>query len=315
MSTIKLIIRARIYEVPILGQFSIDSYSRDDDDFITFKPNKYTPAFLTALLAKQTAVNDIVNPVVLTAELKQITIRLHGNMIGLRNPMNWLQGYVNDATGLTVPAKDFGISQVRKSVNKGDAESLDGNLKTLLINIDNNMTKLSDVGYTDAMRNALKDAKAEIFKDNAQQNKKIDERGLLVAENLGTINDFLKDIKAIWTDGKLLYKITDKVRVKDYTNSELLKRIRHDELHTIITGSVYNKEGKIEPGAKIVARPSTEGKRGKTVTSDPKGHYELKGLRPINYILTVTLKSGAVFMTNVDAKTNETVKLDLREGM
>jgi hypothetical protein len=312
MNEERLLIRARIYEVPTFGQFTIDSVTRDFNDLKNYKPNKYTPTFVPGLATKLTAVNAIVNPVVLTAELKVITISLNGNVIGLRDTMNRLEGYVTDAEGLSILPKDFGIKAVRSFIGKGDVEGLNGALATLLTNIGNNMTPLSDQGYTDAMKAALVDTKAQIFKDNGEQNKKLDEREALVVANIGVINDFLKDIKGIWADGKILYKLSDKVKVKDYTNTELIKRIRHDELHTKIAGNVYENTGKLSAGAIIVARPSSEGKRGKTVKSDAKGYYELVGLRPINYILTVTLKSGGVFAVNVDAKTNETVKLDLR---
>jgi len=313
MSGIKIIITARLEEVPTIGQFTIDSYIRDSGDFSTYKPLKYTAGFLTALQAKAVLVNGIVNPVVLTSELKVITLRLTNSLLGLRNTMNLLEGYVADATGLTVAAADFGISGVRQKVNSGDVEGLNGALSTLLTNVNNNLTALNTAGYPTGAETALAAVKLNIFNDNAAQNVKENARAALVVANIGVINDFLKDIKAIWADGKRQYKISNKTKLKDYTNTAIIKRIRNDELHTLIVGRVLNKLGKIEADAKIKARPSIAGKRGKTVKSDASGKYELKGLRPTTYLITVTLKDGSMFAVNGDAKTNTTVTLDLQQ--
>lgn len=310
-TTLKIIITGRIEEVPTIGQFTIDSYIRDSGEFATYKPLKYTAGFLTALQAKAVLVNGIVNPVVLTSELKLITLRLTNNVLGLRNTMNLLEGYVADATGLTVSPADFGISPVRQKVASGDVEGLNGALSTLLTNINNNLTALNAVSYPTGAEGVLAAVKLAIFNDNAAQNVKENARAALVVANIGVINDFLKDIKVIWADGKRLYKISNKTKLKDYTNSTIIKRIRNDELHTLIIGKVINKIGKIEKDAKIKARPSIAGKRGKTTKSDATGAYELKGLRPTTYLITVTLANGDSFAVNGDAVTNKTITLDL----
>ncbi|MEI6853476.1 MAG: carboxypeptidase-like regulatory domain-containing protein [Bacteroidota bacterium] len=315
MTTAKIIITGRIEEVPSFGQFTIESLNNFIADFLAYKPNKYLPAFMTELETGLQAVNQIVNPVTLTAELKVITFRLMQNVVGLRVTMNLLEGYLDDATGLTISKADFGIKDVRKKISSGDVEGLNSKLGTVLTNITSNMAALENVGYTAAMKNALEDTRTKIFKDNGEQNKKMEERSELVKKNIGIINDFLIKIKGIWADGKRLYSINNKERAKLFSNTGILKKIRNDELHTIITGVVYDIAGKPAAGAKIMARPSTEGKRGKTVKSGPDGVYELKGLKPVNYNIQVTLKSGGIFVANVDAVTNKTVTLNLKEGM
>ena len=310
-ATVTLIIKGRLEEIPTIGQFTIDSYIRDAADFTAYKPSKYTAGFLTALQTKATNVNAIVNPVVLTSELKVITLSLTNRVLALRGTMNLLEGYVADAVGLTVSASDFGISPVRQKVNSGDVEGLNSVLSTLLTNVNNNLAALNLVGYPTGAETTLATDKQKIFDDNALQNVKENARAALVVANLGVINDFCKDLKAIWADGKRLYKISDKVKLKDYTNSTIIKRIRNDELHTLIVGKVLNKLGKIEADAKIKARPAIAGKRGKTVKSDATGAYELKGLRPTTYLITVTLANGESFAVNGDAVTNKTITLDL----
>jgi hypothetical protein len=313
MENNRLIIRGRIEEVSTIVQFTIDALNLNLTDFSAYKPSKYTPNFIADLTTGLTAVNNIVNPVILTAELKKITFKLISSVIGLRITMNLLEGYLEDAAELTVGIDDFGLKKVRQKISSGDVEGLYDALKVVLLNIESNIGKLTDVGYTAAMKTALQTTMEDIAKDNADQNAKLEARSELVKKNFGIINEFLTKIKGIWSDGKKLYSLTDKERAKYFTNADILRRIRNDELHTTITGTVMDKNGVLANGAKIVARPSTEGKRGKTVKSSPDGKYELKGLRPVNYILTVTLKNGGVFMANVDAVTNEAVVLNLKE--
>jgi len=313
MEKLHLIIVARLEEVPTFGQFTIASLTRDFTFFSDYKPSKYTEDFITDLEAKQTLIQNIVYPKQMTDELKLITIRLTDNVTSLRGTMNLLEGYVVDAEGLTVGVKDFGISEVRMKVNSMDVEGLDGKLGLLISNIDANMDALEEVGYSSADRTALGVLRTKIMADNVAQNTKEGARAELVESNIDKINDYLADIKSIWADGKRLFKITNKVKLPDYTNSAILKRIRHDELHTKIMGKVFNAAGEVESGAKIKARPVLEGKRGKTVVSDAKGNYELTGLKPTSYLITVTMKNGGVFMVSADAVTNQTVVKDLVE--
>jgi len=249
-------------------------------------------------------VMGIVFPKLLTAELKVITLRMYTNVLGLRLTMNLLEGYVEDAVGLTIGVGDFGIKQVRKAINSLDMEGLDAALQFLLTNIGNNMAALVAQGYTPIARAALIATKQSIFDDNAAQNAKEEERAGLVVSNIGVINDLGTDLKAVWKDGKHLYSITDKVKVKNYTNSQLVKRVRHDELHTFIGGVVKNKLGVVQEGAKIVARPVLKGLRGKTVKSGAGGVYEIDGLKPTEYNLFVTLENGDTFLVQAAAVTN-----------
>jgi len=310
----RIIIKARIYEILSIGQFTIDTIHVNVNDFMTYKPNKYVAQFFTDLAAKQLAISNIVYPIVLTSELKLITLRLMDSVESLREPMNFLQGYVEDAIDLTVKIDDFGIKKVRKDISSYNVEELNGSLSVVITNITNNFDALSDIGYTDDMKTDLINLKKSIFDDNANQNKKLEERSTLVSQNKELFNDFLKDIKGIWADGQKLYRIADKEKAKLFTNAEILRRIRNDELHTMIEGTIKDKNDQPLSGVKIVARPTLEGKRGKTVTTDAKGHYELKGLKPTNYILTITFKNGKGANLNADAITNHKVILNYKEG-
>lgn len=313
MEKVKLIILGRINEIPTIVQFTLDALSLYFDDFAAYKPSKYTAAYISTLEAKQNEVIQIVNPVVLTAELKLITFNLVKNLEALRMTMNLLEGYVVDASGLTVRVEDFGIKSVRKKISSGDVEGLDGVLSILLNNITNNMAALEAADYTSAKKTELENLKLSIFNGNAAQKRKLSERSELVKNNMDLINNVLADIKSIWTDGKLLYRLPNKERAKLFTNAHIIRNIRNDSRHTKIAGTVTNAENESLSKVKVKARPSTEGKRGKSTRTNIKGYYELKGLQPKNYVITFTLPGGKSYVVAADAKTNEVVVVDFKE--
>jgi hypothetical protein len=310
----KLVISARIEEVPVLARFTRDSYIRDKADFEGYKPLKYIPTYATGLLGKITAVEAIIFPKVLTAELEVISKRIIDNMLLIRPLLNRLEGYVADAAGLTVSEKNFGISPVRKKINNDDQEGLDGALHYLLTNIGNatNLAALQAVGYDVADKAALEGLKLAILNDNVAQNNKIQARAQLRVDNLDLINDLCKDLKGVWADCKRLYKISNKTKTKDYTLTQLKNRIRAEELKTELTGTVFKLSGTpVDKKAKIVARP-VGGGRSKTVYSDKNSKYDLKGLKAVPMLLTVTLADGNVFVVTGTPVTREKVELDLR---
>lgn len=308
-----MIIKCRLDEVPIVGQRVIDALKARLADFVAYKSTKYTGDFMTSLDEELQAMSLIINPVVITRELKEITLRMTVNIMGLRVTMNLLEGYIADATDLTVAKKDFGTHDVRKKIVSGDVEGVNGALGLLLTNITNNMPKLTAVGYTPAMKTALEDMRNSIFTDNGEQYKKLEARMKLVRDNITTINAFLSKIKGVMDDGKRLYSINDKDSAKQFTLAYILRMLRNDELHTLISGKVYKGGNETVSKVKVKAKPSVEGKRSKTVTTNTNGYYELRGLKPVNYIITFTYPDGKTFVTNIDAKTNETVTLDFHQ--
>ena len=100
------------------------------------------------------------------------------------------------------------------------------------------------------------------------------------------------------------------MKLKDYTLADIIRRIRQDELHTLICGTVKSAGNELASKIKVVARPSVAGKRGMTTTTDSKGYYELKGLQPKNYVITFTFPDGRMFVVSADAVTNEKVVVD-----
>jgi hypothetical protein len=305
----------RVEEYHVIGAVTLAAFKDDKADFIDFSPEFEDP-FETDFEDQITAATGIATTQFYTAELAGLTERIKIDKNLIYPMLTFLEGYINLAKkNLSKPPKLFGIKAVRDKARSENSEGLRIAFDTLKSNVEvpSDFALLQAKGLTDPKWTALKDLAVKLMKENDDQEYYKTKKAKAITDNWGLFDDLLDTIKKVQDTGKRLYKYTNKAKTDGYTMTVLLGRIRHDELHTLITGKVYDKTGTVAAGAKIVARPSSEGLRGKTVTSKADGKYELKGLKPVNYTLTVTLKNGGVFVTNVTAVTNESVVVDLKE--
>ena len=314
MDNQRYIIPGRLDELPTLGAFSRASYIRDQAAFSALKPLKYVTAWLTDFDAKLAAVNAILYPQVIVEQLKVVTARMDANLLGLMIPMNHLEAYIRDLPAPTIDITAFGIQKVRLDIHSDDIEALNGALAYLIGNVDANLAALELIGYLSADHDALIATKAAFLEDNTLQNTLEDQISQLSSDNIGVFNEFAKLLKDLWADGKSIYKGFNSDKLKDYTYAQMQKRMRNDQLHTVINGIVFDNTGAKQKGSKIVARPTGFRKRGKTVKADVNAFYYIKGMIAQEYSLLVTLPNGHQFLATVTAITNETVTLDLHEA-
>jgi hypothetical protein len=145
-----------------------------------------------------------------------------------RNWANKLENYAKKALGDNgSQIADFGFKNLRIDLKNKNDEGTIKRLKELLQHTDAHMAALQPKGFTSTMRDSFK-AFIDAFEiDIKSQSRKIDERKYLVKDNN-------KEYEALWeminTDlletGKVIYKEKDKEKVKDYTYTELIKKIR-----------------------------------------------------------------------------------------
>lgn len=313
MATTKLLIKCRIEEVPAIGKILLETLSPNLADFTAFSPD-FNATYITNGNNKLTAITALINPKQLTAELKVITLRIYGNMDSLRPKIDFLEGYIKRATGLTIGVKDFGISEVRQANNKGDVEGLVDALAFLLTNVSNNMAALTAKGYSPAQHTALTSIKTNLTNDNTAQNTKLNDRNNKVTANHGLINDFWALLTDISDAGKRIYKSTAKNKVNDFTIAELVRRIRQEQKKNKFDG-IITSEGKVLANAKIELQPVTGGRR-RTTKSDAKGNFAIKSLTEGEYVANVTAEGKQTQSTGIKIETGKTTTLnfDLKVG-
>lgn len=217
----------KIEEIPTIGQFLYDSYTTDEADFKKFSP-QFDEAYKQDYVDKFNAVKEIIDSKVLTAELKMITARMYENAEKLKTEIDRLEAYAKLAkSNLKVGVADFKFKEIRNNVNKKDFEGLISNLKIMLQLTQDNLAILQAKGFTTEAKTGIEALKTSFETDNAEQNRKLDQRRQTVAENTDTINIFYEKISEILTIGKVLYKKANPEKAKSYTLAAIQKRIRN----------------------------------------------------------------------------------------
>lgn len=284
-------IQCRIGELPVLGSFLITTLQTNLSAISGVYPAFDAP-FITQANADMAAIEALINPSQLTGELKVITRRLYTNMdVVLRDRLTILEGYLNQATGLTMAVKDFGVSNVRKRIAINDVEGASNTFNTLLQNVAvvANMTALTAKGYTAAQHTANVTLRNDLKNDNVAQNTKMNDRNNLVTVNVAKFNLFWTKIKSIADAGKRVMKITTPNKVDDFTMAVLKRRIRQERNNTRMNGLVTASSVKVKD-AKIEMKPLLGGRR-RTGKSKASGAYEILSMEPGDYLVSVT-KSG-----------------------
>jgi hypothetical protein len=305
--TPKLNITCRIEELQAIGGFLKSSLAADLADFTSYSPD-FDAAYVTNFGNQLTIITGLLQAKTLTAELKVITLRMYDNMSKLPQMLDFLEGYINRASGLTVAAKDFGISAVRKANNKGDVEKIVQALGYTLALANNatNLPLLAAKGYTPARNTALQLVKTQLNDDNVAQNTKVNDRNTLVTNNYGVINDFWKIITDVSDAGKRIYKKSNKK--DDYTIAVLKRRIRQEQLKNKMVGTV-TADGSAFANAKISMKPILGG-RLRSTKSKASGKYELKSLQATDWIVTVSAPGKITQNVSVTIVTGQTLTKD-----
>ena len=301
MAPVKLKIKCRIEEVPTIGSFLITTMNTSLADFTAYSPD-YNPAYITTANAELATIEALINPKQYTAELKVITTRIYNNSTILRSKIDFLEGYINRATGLTIGKKDFGISQVRTKNNNGDIEGVVNALTFLITNVSipTNLTAIQAKGYTTAQHTALINLKDTLKADNTAQNSKINERNNKVTANYTIINRFWDKIVEIADAGKRIYKSTAPNKVDDYTINTLKKRINQERTNTIFQGTVTTASTPLNK-AKIEILPLAGGRR-RTTTTKADGTYTLTSVTEGEYIVNITATGKTPQTDNITIK-------------
>jgi len=307
MAVIKLKIRCRAEELPTLGGFLITSMNGSLTDFTAYSPD-FNAAYITAANADLATVENLINPKQLTAELKVITVRIYGNMSALRSKIDFLEGYINRAVGLTIGKKDFGISEVRKKNNIGDVEGLIVAITFLLSNVANNLPALTAKGFTAAQQTSLIALRDALKADNIAQNTKVNDRNNKVIANYGKLNILWDRLVEICDAGKRIYRATAPNRLDDFTMSRLKARINQERNNTKFEGVVTSAGAPLN-GAKIELQPLGVGRKRSIKTKDD-GKYSIKSIVPGDYMATVTASGKVTLSDEVTIVTGEALNKD-----
>lgn len=215
----------RLDELPAIGRFVLDSFRKDLADFSGFSI-KFSPSYQATAEQKLTECNELVMAGSVTKELKAVTVSLGVSIKKLSLLLNRAEGYVKLVeSGLDVDASDMGFKEVRLKINKGDVEGATSFGRELAKSMERNQMVLQSVGMPLQMPSDIAILVQEIFDLNALQNTKISDRGESSDGNMAVYNEFWEIISTIMTTAKALYRGVDDVKLKNYTMTQLIKRV------------------------------------------------------------------------------------------
>jgi len=213
-------------ELPVVCRFGALSLARDLSDFTAYSPVFDLP-YLNAFKAKIEVVQELVQPLAETVEMKVITGRIYQTLDDLLTHVNHLEGYLKMA-GKMVPvtSTDFGLVLLRKSLRLSDVENVLKSLQTVGLNIKKYKSELTAKGLSDSLIARFSDTFQSLVEDKDKKYTMHSNRSATVQNNLGLLNELYNQLTEICRIGKILYKRTDKAKLKDYTISQMLNQVR-----------------------------------------------------------------------------------------
>ena len=127
---------------------------------------------------------------------------------------------------LKLSPSDFGLTDLRKGINKKDAESVIKNLHTVNTNIMKYKEILTPQGLGDALIVRFETAYTTIAADKQTKYEITSNRKSIVQNNLSLLNGLNDQLSEILKIGKILYKPGDEAKMKEYTFTQMMKQVR-----------------------------------------------------------------------------------------
>jgi uncharacterized protein YjaG (DUF416 family) len=215
-------------EIPVIGNYLLSVLKEDFPEFMAYLPKVFTDEFIPGFEKKITEVNNLLNPQEETVALKNTTAQLYSTMDSLKELANKVSGYLKFTKGVVpVSAKDFGLTPLKQKAHVKDAEGVLKYLRIVINNLQKYRQQLTEHGLTEEVIQSFSQAVTSIENENQKQFEILNKRKKIVDNNIHLINDLYKTIMEICYVGKTLYKGKNDLKVKDYTYSELKKKVRN----------------------------------------------------------------------------------------
>ncbi|HRZ96420.1 MAG TPA: hypothetical protein P5084_02610 [Paludibacter sp.] len=219
-------------EVLPVAKFTFYSVKRDLADFSAFS-SVFNEQYVTETEAKINAAENLLEPKAETLTLRLINQAMEQQGTDLNKLLLKIDGYLRlmrKETGITATA--FGVSALRRSLNRGDYEGVLKGLKVLMSNVQNQLTMLQSKGMPATMPQTLQDIHNSLAVNKQKQFEIKSNRAAIVQDNQQLLNDLFMRMAEIYNIGKVLYKNTDPAKYRDYTFTALLKKVRNTSPQT-----------------------------------------------------------------------------------
>ena len=210
-----------------IAKFTQFSLKRDLAEFTAFSA-QFNDEYVASTEAMITEVENLLQPENETLALKLIFQNMDQQFMELQKNLYLVEGYVKlskSATGLTTTS--IGVSSIRKSLNKRDPESILKGMKILITNLQTHSSHLEQKGMPVTLIKTLQDIQVAIAENKQKQFEIRTGRADLVQNNQQVLNNLYFRLTEIYTIGKVLYKNSNPAKYKDYTFTQLKKKVRN----------------------------------------------------------------------------------------
>lgn len=218
----------KMQDIPVMIGFLATSLERDKADFISFSP-LYADPFLANLRDKQNKCYEIVKAADVLKHQKVVTTQIDTTLNQVRILLNKTEAYLKlSKKNLDIEIDDFGVKATRAGIAKYDIEKTISEGRSLVNNLKRNATTLNTVG----LKQTGIDEVATVINDlntlNEKHNALTNDYSRAADDNNALLNEAWELKKMICSTGRALYKGIDDVKLKEYTLSNLQKRVYNE---------------------------------------------------------------------------------------
>ena len=218
----------KMEDVPVITGFALESLEKDLEVFENFSPI-FTLQFISNARAKQSTCYDLTKTNDVLKLQKVITKSIIDKVGMLRLSLNQLEGYLKLANAeLDIKVSDFGLKNIRTAISKTNVEGIISDTRSLISILKRNEAVLQEKGMKTEFLTVLTALVLEIETLNTQQNSKKNERSRVSGINNKVFNELWDTLGTIIDAGHAIYRGVDEVKLKEYTLTNLLKRV-HSE--------------------------------------------------------------------------------------
>ncbi len=222
----------KMEDLPVIAGFVIQSMETDKVDFIEYSP-VYDGDFIPDAKAKQKECSELVKQEDVLKRQKKVTQEITNNLNGLRKNVNTVEGYLNLAANkLDIGVADFNLSVIRSNISKKSVEGVCSEMQALLVKLRRNEAELSAKGMKSAVLDDLAVLAERLDSLNLSQNDFKNKRSRTASDNVKIFNELWDILDMILDGGRSLYRVTDKVKYREYTLSHLKKRVHLEKAAT-----------------------------------------------------------------------------------
>ena len=189
---------------------------------------KFTPAFAASMVEDAAACNALITSDTLTQRIRILTRTIGTKCDELSIKVNHANNYIHmvEPTDLNVDVNSMGVTPLRATLNNGNTEGVVKDARVLINNVQANITVLEPVGLTPAFLTEFIELVDEIETLGNEQTDKKSKRNRNTEAYIGQFNELWTKVKLVLATGKALFQGVDDVKLRDYTYSVVIKRIR-----------------------------------------------------------------------------------------